>query len=118
VVPKEEGNPFVFISKEARKRGFGLSNMAMLNLLKEDMGYAGRATVHGFRSTFRDWAAEETDHTDFVAEKALAHVIKNKVEAAYRRGSLFEKRRALMDHWAAYCAGDLPLKSQQLADAA
>ena len=114
--PREDGNPFVFISKTHRKLGKGLSNMAMLKLLQRDM--KRDVTVHGFRSTFRDWAAEETDHPDFVAEKALAHVIKNKVEAAYRRGALFEKRRALMDDWAAYCAGQLPLKSEQLANAA
>jgi integrase len=112
--PREDGNPFVFISKTHRKRGKGLTNMAMLKLLQQDM--KRDVTVHGFRSTFRDWAAEETDHPDFVAEKALAHVIKNKVEAAYRRGALFEKRRALMDDWAAYCAGELA--SQRMANAA
>jgi integrase len=111
-LPREEGNPFLFISKTHRKRGKGLSNMAMLKLLQQDM--TRDVTVHGFRSTFRDWAAEETDHPDFVAEKALAHVIKNKVEAAYRRGTLFEKRRALMDDWGAYCSGQLPLRSKAL----
>lgn len=59
-------------------------------------------TVHGFRSSFRDWAAEATEHQDFVAEKALAHAISDKVEKAYRRGDLLEKRRALMADWAAY----------------
>lgn len=115
-----DGNPFVFISTSPRKRGEGLSNMAMLKLLQQDMKRSP-FTVHGFRSSLRDWAAEETDHPDFVAEKALAHVIKNKVEAAYRRGALFEKRRALMDDWAAYCAGKLPLRAEakdQLANAA
>jgi integrase len=61
-----------------------------------------RVTVHGFRSTFRDWAAESTDYPNHVVEMALAHAIDSKVEAAYRRGDLFEKRRALMDEWAAY----------------
>jgi integrase len=61
------------------------------------------ATVHGFRSTFRDWAAECTHFPHEVCEAALAHVIENKAEAAYRRGDLFEKRRKLMDAWAAYC---------------
>ena len=61
-------------------------------------------TVHGFRSTFRDWAAERTTFAREVAEMALAHAIPNAVEAAYRRGDLFEKRRKLMDAWAAYCA--------------
>lgn len=99
-LPREEGNPFVFISR--RKRDCGLSNMAMLKLLQKDMKRSD-ATVHGFRSAFRDWAAEETDHPDYVAEKALAHAIKSQVEAAYRRGALFEKRRALMEDWTAYC---------------
>jgi integrase len=60
-------------------------------------------TVHGFRSTFRDWAAECTNFTNEVCEAALAHVIENKAEAAYRRGDLFDKRRKLMDAWAVYC---------------
>jgi integrase len=63
-----------------------------------------RATVHGFRSSFRDWAAECTNFPNEVCEAALAHVIENKAEAAYRRGDLFAKRRKLMDAWAAYCA--------------
>jgi integrase len=62
------------------------------------------ATVHGFRSAFRDWAAECTNFTNEVCEAALAHVIQNKVEAAYRRGDLFEKRGPLLAAWAAYCA--------------
>jgi integrase len=61
-------------------------------------------TPHGFRSTFRDWAAENTNFPREVAEQALAHTISNKVEAAYRRGDLFEKRRRLMDVWAQFCA--------------
>lgn len=101
-LPKEEGNPFVFLSR--RKRGCGMSNMAMLKLLQKDMKRSD-ATVHGFRSAFRDWAAEETDHPDYVAEKALGHAIKSHVEAAYRRGDLFEKRRVLMADWAAFCEG-------------
>jgi integrase len=60
-------------------------------------------TVHGFRSTFRDWAEENTAFAGNVAEAALAHTISDKVEAAYRRGDLFEKRRKLMDAWATYC---------------
>jgi integrase len=62
------------------------------------------ATVHGFRSAFRDWAAECTSFTNEVCEAVLAHVIENKAEAAYRRGDLFDKRRRLMEAWAAYCA--------------
>jgi integrase len=62
-----------------------------------------RATVHGFRSAFRDWAAEQTNYPNHVVEQALAHAIANGVEAAYRRGDLFEKRRQLMQDWAEYC---------------
>jgi integrase len=61
------------------------------------------ATVHGFRSTFRDWVAEETAYSREVAEMALAHKIPDKVEAAYRRGDLFAKRKQLMEDWASYC---------------
>jgi integrase len=78
-----------------------LSNMAMLKTL-ERMGH-GDVTVHGFRSTFRDWAAETTAYPNHVVEMALAHAIGNTVEAAYRRGDLFEKRRRLMDEWARFC---------------
>ena len=62
------------------------------------------AVPHGFRSSFRDWAAEETDHPREVIEAALAHVVQNRVEAAYRRTDLFERRRRLMNDWAAYLA--------------
>lgn len=61
-----------------------------------------KAVPHGFRSTFRDWAAERTAYPNEVAEMALAHTIDNKVEAAYRRGDLFEKRRQMMREWAAF----------------
>ncbi len=85
------------------KRGKPLSNMAMDAVLRR-MGYKeGRATVHGFRSTFRDWAAERTNYPNEVVEMALAHAVSDKVEAAYRRGDLFEKRRRLMAEWATYC---------------
>jgi integrase len=79
-----------------------LSNMAMLSVLSR-MG-RDDVTVHGFRSTFRDWAAERTNFSNEVAEAALAHVIGDKTEAAYRRGDLFEKRRRLMTAWATFCA--------------
>jgi integrase len=82
-------------------RGRPLSNMAMLKVL-ERMGRP-ELTTHGFRSTFRDWAAERTNFPGEVAEAALAHVIDDKTEAAYRRGDLFDKRRRLMDAWAEYC---------------
>lgn len=77
-----------------------LSNMAMLmkvRRLKKGL------TVHGFRSTFRDWVSEETNHSPEVAEMALAHTITNKVEAAYRRGKLLERRRLLLADWEKYC---------------
>jgi integrase len=61
------------------------------------------ATVHGFRSAFRDWAAERTNVPNEVCEAALAHTIENKTEAAYRRTDLFEKRRRLMQTWAQFC---------------
>lgn len=62
-------------------------------------------TAHGFRSTFGDWAAEETPFDDKVVEMALAHAIPNVVEAAYRRGDLRDKRRQLVNAWALFCAG-------------
>jgi integrase len=82
-------------------RGAPLSNMAMTATLKR-MGRSA-VTVHGFRSTFRDWAAEITGFPSEVVEMALAHAIGSDVEAAYRRGDLFEKRRELMREWARYC---------------
>jgi integrase len=82
-------------------KGKPLSNMAMLELVR---GMRGKgATVHGFRSTFRDWAAEQTAYPHELCEIALAHAVGNKVEAAYRRGDMMEKRRRLMADWAAYC---------------
>ncbi len=85
-----------------QKPGRALSNMALLMMLRR-MG-RDDITAHGFRSTFRDWAAECTNFPNEVCEAALAHVIENKVEAAYRRGVLFDKRRKLMEAWGAYCA--------------
>ena len=82
------------------RNGKPLSNMAMSMLLRR-LGYS--VTVHGFRSTFRDWVAEETMHSPEVAEKALAHTIANKVESAYRRGDLLEPRKRLMADWENYC---------------
>lgn len=83
------------------KSGKALSNMAMLAVLKR-MGRA-ELTVHGFRSTFRDWAGETTAYPREVIEHALSHQLKDKAEAAYARGTLFTKRRRLMDDWATYC---------------
>ena len=78
-----------------------LSNMAMLMLLRR-MGHSD-ITVHGFRSSLRDWCAEQTNYAREVAEAALAHSLEDKVEAAYRRSDLFDKRRLLMNEWARYC---------------
>lgn len=86
-----------------QKKGKPLSNMAMLNML-DRMGYEG-ITVHGFRSTFRDWVAECTEYPDSLAEMALAHAVESKVEGAYRRGDMLERRRRMMEDWARYCSG-------------
>jgi integrase len=83
-------------------RAFPISHAAMLMLLRR-MG-RGELTVHGFRSTFSDWCAEQTNTPSEVREMALAHAVSDRVEAAYRRGDLFEKRRQVMDVWASYCA--------------
>lgn len=83
------------------RRGKPLSNMAMLVMLRRMK--RTDLTVHGFRSSFRDWASETTHFPSEVVEMALAHTIESKVEAAYRRGDLFSKRRELMDAWAQHC---------------
>ena len=85
-----------------QKAGKPLSNMAMLMLL-ERMGRRGTITSHGFRSTFSDWASEVSPFSSELRETALAHTIGNKAEAAYRRGDALEKRRAMMEAWAAWC---------------
>lgn len=89
---------FVFLGATGGKP---LSNMAMLELLRGMNGDG--LTVHGFRSTFSDWAREQTGYPRDVIEMALAHAIKDKSEAAYRRGDALEKRRRLMTDWARYC---------------
>ena len=93
---------FVFAGGQA---GQSLSNMAFLMLLRRMK--RSELTAHGFRSTFRDWAAERTNFPAEVAEMALAHTVDDKVEAAYRRGDLFEKRRQIMEAWAEFCAAPL-----------
>ncbi len=84
----------------ATQKGNALSDMALTMLLR---GVWPGITAHGFRSTFRDWAAEQTSFPREVCEQALAHALPNQVEAAYRRSDLFDKRRELMDQWAAFC---------------
>jgi integrase len=90
---------FIFPGGKAAKP---LSNMAMTEVLRRMK--RGDITVHGFRSTFRDWAAERTSFPSEVVEMALAYAVGDKVEAAYRRGDLFEKRRRLMAEWATFCS--------------
>ena len=95
----ESGDGFVF---PGRKAGTGMSNMSLAAVLKrmerEDL------TVHGFRSTFRQWAGERTTVAREVAEAALAHSLRDKTEAAYARGDLLDRRRRLMEQWAEFCA--------------
>ena len=94
-----DGNPLVFPMRSGRP----ISTSTLPKMLQY---HKIAAVAHGFRSSFRDWAAEETDHPREVIEAALAHVVQNKAEAAYARSDLFERRRRLMDDWAAYLAGD------------
>lgn len=100
-LPRVAGTPLVFPAP----RGAALSDMTLTALLKR---MAVPVTAHGFRSTFRDWAAERTNYPREVAEMALAHTIGDKVEAAYRRGDLFEKRAQLMAEWSRFCSTVAP----------
>ncbi len=100
-LPKFAGVDLVFPSP----RSGSLSDMTLTSVLRR-MGLD--AVPHGFRSTFRDWCAEQTNFPREVAEMSLAHTIGDKVEAAYRRGDLFEKRRRLMEEWAGFCAAPAP----------
>lgn len=101
-LPRESDYVFMGARKDAP-----LSNMSMLELMR---GMRGRgATVHGFRSSFRDWAGNETNFPRELAEHALAHVIGDKAEQAYRRSDGLARRRKLMDAWARYCA-ELPVE--------
>jgi integrase len=95
IIPRE--GEYIFTGRRAGP----VSGMAVLRLLAR-MG-RGDLTMHGFRSTFRDWAAETTAYPNHVVEMALAHAIPDAVEAAYRRGDLMDKRRRLMEDWAKYC---------------
>lgn len=94
---REARSDLVFPGMRAAKP---ISDMTLTKICR-DMGV--EAVPHGFRSSFRDWVSEETDFDGDIAEMALAHTIQNKVEAAYRRGNLLEKRRRLMDAWSSYC---------------
>jgi integrase len=98
-MPTEEGNDFIFIGVE---KGTGISNMSMDAVLRR-MNYKSVATVHGMRSSFRDWAGEVANYPNHIAEMALAHAISSAVEKAYRRGDLFAKRAHMMESWARFC---------------
>ncbi|MGH0246703.1 tyrosine-type recombinase/integrase [Sinorhizobium meliloti] len=89
---------------EGEKEGQPISDTAMVKAIRAASG--GNGTLHGFRSSFRDWAGDETSHPRDVIETALAHILKDKTEAAYRRKDALEKRRVLMQDWADYCATD------------
>jgi integrase len=93
-LPREEGNPFVFIGAKAGHPVGSLFDVKRINKT---------ITQHGFRSSFRDWAAERTHFQNHVVEQALAHAIGSAVERAYRRGDLFDHRVRLMEAWADYC---------------
>ena len=95
----DDGSGLVFPS--AVRPGHPMSDMTLTAVLRR-LGIADRATVHGFRSSFRDFAAERTDAPHAVMELSLAHAVGNSVEAAYARSDLFDRRRALMEQWAAY----------------
>ena len=111
VEPLKRGeNDFVF---PGLKAGKPLSQHVMKTLMR-CMGYAGIATAHGFRSTFKDWATEQTGFSTEAIELALAHAVGNKVEAAYRRGDLLEKRRLLSKAWGDFCLGLTPLAASNL----
>jgi integrase len=99
VMHEARDGDFVFPGQKPHKPLSANSLLVLLRRMKIES-----ATVHGFRSTFRDWQSERTNFANEVGETALAHVIENKVEAAYRRGDLFDKRSKLMEAWASYCA--------------
>lgn len=113
-LPRFAESGFVF----PNRKGEALSDMSLTAVLRR-MGKP--VTAHGFRSTFRDWAGETTAYAREVIEHALAHQLKDKAEAAYQRGDLFDKRRRLMDDWAAFCeaaplnGGVVPIRSSTAA---
>ncbi len=103
-ISRKGDSPYVFNGQSRTERYAPLSNMAMLNYLQKTLGHK-TLTVHGFRSSFRDWAGETTDHKREVIEQALAHQLADQAEAAYQRGDYMEKRKVLMNDWADYCFG-------------
>lgn len=122
LLPQVARNPYLFPGKIDRKP---LSNMALLKVMR-GLGFGGKGqrgpfVPHGFRSSFRDWSGESTNYPRDVCEMALAHTVKDKVEAAYRRGDLFLKRRAMMADWSRFITStglvDVPIlaRSEQRA---
>ncbi len=106
-LPRIAGNPYIFLGS---RNGQPLSNMALLQLMR-GLGFGadgekGPYVPHGFRSSFRDWSGEVSSFPRDVAEMALGHTIENKVEAAYRRGDLFQKRAKMMEAWANYVTSE------------
>jgi integrase len=95
-LPTETGNPHLFIGTRTGR----ITASTVAKLLK---GINSEVTVHGFRSSFSDWAHERTAFSNHVIELSLAHSVGSDVEKAYRRGDLFDKRRKLMEAWATYC---------------
>jgi integrase len=106
-LPKEAGNPHVFIGHRA---GAGLSRMAPRYIMRR-LGQSEVVTIHGFRSSFSDWAHEQTAHSAHTIEISLAHNVGSEVERAYRRTDMIAKRRHLMEAWARFCASP-PAKAQ------
>ena len=100
---RRRGSDLVF---SGTKRGLPLSDNTLSKLMKE---MKQPYTPHGFRSAFRDWVSEETNYQGDIAEAALAHLVADKTEAAYRRGKLLAKRRVMMEDWALYCEPALQL---------
>ena len=114
MLPRIDHNPFVFLGG---RTGRPLSNMAMLQLMR-GMGFGvngsrGPFVPRGFRSSFRDWSGEVSSFPRDVSEMALAHAVDNKVEAAYRRGDLFEKRTRMIKEWPSFLA--VNIQDQALA---
>ena len=109
--PFQREGDFVFVGDW---EGAGLSDLAIASVLRRMR--RRDFTIHGFRSSFRDWCGDETDFAREVAEAALAHAIGDATEAAYRRGSALEKRRALMEQWAKFVTTPPPAKRKQKAE--
>jgi integrase len=105
---RSSASDFVFQGQNPKKT---ISDMTLLKIMRDrDSG----VTIHGFRSSFRDWAAENSDMPGEVAEAALAHTVPNRVEAAYRRTNYLEKRKVLMTQWSDFCMSKIPAEQRQM----